>query len=103
MKLEFHISMTAAEAIELVRATRGREAPTQKPRQVNSGQSKSAMIRAMLLRPNGVTTPEAKAATGWPTIGINSRARKWGIDIYKREMDAGYTRYFGRRNGDPAP
>jgi hypothetical protein len=87
MKLEFHISMTAAEVLDLIGRRELRPA---------NGESKTGMIRTMLLRPAGVTEKEAESAIGWKTVNIPGHARKAKIEIYRREKENGHTRYFGR-------
>jgi hypothetical protein len=91
MKFEIHVSMTAAEVLDLIGARR-----TSQTHHIN-GESKTAMIRTMLLRPAGVTSKEAESASGWKSVNLPGHARKAGIEIYKRERENGHMRYFGRR------
>lgn len=60
--------------------------------------SKSGLIIAMVLRPEGATTAEIKNAVDWPTINVRHHARKCGLLLTTSvDVVTGLTRYFAKR------
>ena len=58
--------------------------------------SKAAMIAELLLRPDGCTTAEVLAASGWPAVSMPAQARTAGLVLRKERVD-GVLRYYGTR------
>lgn len=66
----------------------------QKPVGKPKPESKTDLVAALLRRPEGCTTADALAATGWPAISMPATAKAAGITLV-REKDAGKpTRYY---------
>jgi Putative amidoligase enzyme/Protein of unknown function (DUF3489) len=64
-------------------------------RRVRQG-SKRAIVYNMLIRPEGCTTAEVLAATGWRQVSVAGIAHQYGLTV--RQQREGYpreTRYFG--------
>ena len=61
------------------------------------GQSKREMIGAMLLRPNGCTNAEVRAACNWPAVYLKEHADACGLILRKVKTKGQPTRYFGSR------
>jgi hypothetical protein len=60
------------------------------------GQSKAAIIGALLGKPEGTTTAEILAATGWPSVSVPAQAKACGLELRKEKID-GVLRYYGRK------
>jgi hypothetical protein len=58
-------------------------------------ENKSAMIGRMLCRPEGTTTAEILAATGWPTVSVPAQAQAAKIRNLRKVKEGKTTRYFG--------
>jgi len=69
--------------------------PGEAPSPAPSGRSKVHVISALLQRPEGCTTKEVLAATGWPSVSMPAQAKAAGLILTKEKRD-GATRYFGR-------
>lgn len=77
------------------RAPRESSKPTSAPRAkpVAPG-SKAKMVGDLLLRPEGCTTADILAATGWPSVSVPAQAKSCGLELRKEKVD-GVTRYWG--------
>jgi len=64
--------------------------------------SKAWQIGQMFLRPEGVTTDEVLAATGWPSVSMPNQAKQAGLQVYKIRTGR-RVRYFVRRDAIQAP
>ena len=53
-------------------------------------------IAALLLRPEGCTTADILAITGWPSVSVPAQAQSAGLVLRKEKVD-GVTRYWGKR------
>lgn len=56
---------------------------------------KAAIIGELLQRPEGCTTKDILAATGWPSVSVPAQAKAVGLVLSKEKRD-GVTRYFGK-------
>lgn len=75
--------------LRMVEAARaGEDIPSGVTTSVNHARpgSKSHLVGQMMMRPEGVTGPEACAATGWPAISLPQQARTCGINFTTRRM-----------------
>lgn len=54
--------------------------------------SKLAIVVDLLKRPEGCTTKDVLAATGWPTVSMPQQAKAAGLAL-KKEKDGKVTRY----------
>jgi hypothetical protein len=62
---------------------------------------KADLIADMLLKPEGATAKELKAAAGWTRISVPAQAAMRGIElIIKKDLATGNNRYFGHRPGE---
>jgi hypothetical protein len=59
---------------------------------VDKGESKTQIVARLLQRPEGCTTADALAATGWPAISMPAQAKASGLTL-KKEKDGKVTRY----------
>lgn len=80
---------------------RARGVPGAPPRRrdrvtTTQGGSKTALIAEMMLRPDGCTTAEVLAATGWPAVSMPAQARSAGLALC-RDRVGGVLRYYGSR------
>jgi hypothetical protein len=57
--------------------------------------TKGYMVGQLMLRPEGVTRDEARAATGWPSISLPQRARECGLS-YTTQRTGREVRYFAQ-------
>lgn len=57
--------------------------------------SKSWQVGEMMLRPEGVTGPEAREAVGWPSISMPDQARICGLTVTTQKIGR-TVRYFAR-------
>jgi hypothetical protein len=76
----------------------GREPSERKPREPRMpGQvrGKVALIKEMLMRPEGCTTKDVLAATGWPSVSMPKQAELAGLELSKAPGEKP-TRYFGK-------
>lgn len=63
------------------------------PAKAVRAESKLATIVGLLKRPEGCTTSDALAATGWPTISFNQQASAAGLKL-RKVKEGRITRYF---------
>lgn len=63
----------------------------------SKGQSKTAMVGEMLLRPNGCTAAEVMAACNWPSVSMPQQAKAAGLTLRKEKVAGEPTRYYGSR------
>ena len=56
--------------------------------------AKAKLIGDLLLRPEGCTSADVLAATGWPSVSMPAQAKACGLELRKEKID-GVTRYFG--------
>lgn len=64
--------------------------------------TKRAIVHSMLLRPEGCTTAEVLAATGWRQVSVAGIAHQYGMEV-RQERRSGVTRYWGSNPGSVAP
>jgi hypothetical protein len=93
---------TAAEVLERAYAAgveegrRERRGKATAARQARAGgPSKREIVAALLTRPEGTTTAEILAATGWPSVSVPAQAKASGLTL-TQTRDGRSTRYFGR-------
>jgi hypothetical protein len=60
-----------------------------------TGGTKAQLVGRLMLRPEGVTGPEAMAATGWPSISLPQQAAMCGLS-YTTKREGRYVRYFAK-------
>jgi hypothetical protein len=67
------------------------------PGQINRApaDSKARLVGDLMLRPQGVSRPEAMAATGWPSISLPQQAAICGLS-FTTQRTGNRTRYFAR-------
>lgn len=56
--------------------------------------SKLEIVAGLLKRPEGCTTAEVLAGTGWPTVSMPQMAKAAGLTL-RKEKDGKVSRYFG--------
>jgi hypothetical protein len=60
--------------------------------------SKKAVIAALLLRPEGCTTADVLAATGWPAVSMPAQSKAAGLTLRKEKNGTGPARYYGKKD-----
>lgn len=75
----------------------GKERPEKAPGERRSGRSKVNVIGEMLLRPEGITTADVLAATGWPSVSMPAQAKLAGLKLRKEKVKGQPTRYWGTK------
>jgi hypothetical protein len=60
------------------------------------GESKTAIIAALLVRDGGCTTVDILEATGWPTVSVPAMAEAAGLSLRKEKVPGSKTRYYGK-------
>jgi hypothetical protein len=73
----------------------GEAAP--KARKPREGKSKAEMVGDLLLRPEGCTTADILAATGWPAVSVPAQAKLVGLTLRKEKVPGQATRYWGAK------
>jgi len=69
-------------------------APRKAAATLSSGKTKNAMVGELLARPEGCTTADILAATGWPSVSVPAQAKAVGLTL-RKEKDGKVTRYWG--------
>lgn len=69
---------------------------TPKKAKAASGTSKVAIIKELLLRPEGTTTEEVLKATGWPAVSMPQQAKAAKLELTKTKEKGQNTRYYGK-------
>lgn len=92
-------SVSEASANLKAAKQRGKSAKKTAPRKTDGDGavrpgSKLEIVADLLKRPEGCTTAEALAATGWPTISMPQQAKAAGLTLSK-EKDGKVSRYRG--------
>lgn len=97
-----HSSSNAERTVILVEMLRHDEPPAAKaekvekaPGKVKSG-SKVALIADLLVRPQGCTTADVLAATGWPAVSMPAQAKLAGLTLRKEKVGK-VTTYYGTK------
>ena len=75
------------------RARARRDGGASRPTAPSKG-AKAKLIGDLLLRPEGCTSADVLAATGWPSVSMPAQAKACGLELRKEKID-GVTRYFG--------
>lgn len=97
------LRMVKCAADERVAETITVERVSREARAVRAG-SKTAIIHALLTRPEGCTTAEVLAATGWRQVSVAGVGHNLGLtvrQIRERENGRRVIRYFGDRSAAP--
>lgn len=68
-----------------------------KPKGTGSARSKVNLIGDLLSRPEGCTTADVLAATGWPSVSMPAQAKFAGLALRKEKVKGEPTRYWGTK------
>lgn len=97
-----HSSSNAEKTVILIEMLRHDEPPLAKaekvakaPGKVKTG-SKVALIADLLVRPQGCTTTDVLAATGWPSVSMPAQAKLAGLTLRKEKVGK-VTTYWGNK------
>jgi hypothetical protein len=66
------------------------------PQPPSSKGEKTRAIGVLLLRPEGCTTADILALTGWPSVSVPAMAKACSLNLRKEKI-GGATRYFGNK------
>lgn len=64
---------------------------------VRNGRSKVNVIGDLLLKPEGTTTAEILATTGWPSVSVPAQAKMAGLTLRSEKVKGEPKRYWGSK------